>query len=123
MKSIRYFYGTEYKIATVPVLLDSNNEVITTIGNPVGKKKSTPRVTICSIYDSDKSTLSFGVSRCSTKDIFNKKLGRKLVLERAENNPIDVMHIENYSQLGKICTQRCLELEDEALDWSFPIKF
>ena len=40
-----------------------------------------------------------------------------------ENNPIDVMHIENYSQLGKICTQRCLELEDEALDWSFPIKF
>ena len=113
MKSIRYFYGTEYKIATVPVLLDSNNEVITTIGNPVGKKKSTPRVTICSIYDSDKSTLSFGVSRCSTKDIFNKKLGRKLALERAENN----------SQLGKICTQRCLELEDEALDWSFPIKF
>lgn len=123
MKSIRYFYGTEYKVANIPVLLDSNNEIITTIGEPIGKKKSTPRVTICSIYDHVKKTLSFGISRCSAKDIFNKKIGKKLALNRAENNPIDVMHIEDYAQLGKICTQKCLELEEAALDWSFPIKF
>jgi len=123
MKSIRYFYGTEYKVAMVPVLLDANNEVITAIGDPTGKKKSVPRVTICSIYDSEKKTLSFGVSRCSTKDVFNKEVGKKLALARAENNPIDVMYIENKAQLGKICTQRCLELEDEACDWTYPIKF
>lgn len=122
MKSIRYFYGTEYKVAMVPVLLDANNEVITTIGDPVGKKKSTPRVTICSIYDDEKNTLSFGVSRCSTKDIFNKEIGKKLALNRAENSPIDVMTITNKAQLGRVCTQRCLELEDEAMDWSYPIK-
>lgn len=123
MKSIRYFYGTEYKTALVPVLLDANNEIITTIGNPVGNKKSTPRVTICSIYDDEKNTLSFGVSRCSKKDVFDKEIGKKLALQRAETKPIDVMTITDKKQLGRICTQRCLEIEDEALDWSFPIKF
>lgn len=123
MESIRYFYGTEYKIATVPVLLDSNNEIITTLGNPIGKKKSTPRVTICSIYDNNTQMLSFGISRCSAKDCFNKKIGKQIAYARAKNDPIKVIKVQKKSKLNEISTQTCLLLEDQVLDYSYPIKF
>lgn len=112
MKSIRYFYSPEYKEAVMPVLLDANGQTLGALGKP-RNQISLPRLTICSIYDDETQELSFGISRCSEKDLFVKSIGREKALKRAEENPIEIMRIEDKSLLGQIFIDRCLELENE----------
>lgn len=47
--------------------------------------KTTPRVTVAGIIKDDQ--ISFGVSRCSTKDQFFKKKGRHIAEGRATKTP------------------------------------
>ena len=115
MKSIRYFYTPEYKHAIVPVLLDANGQALGVLGK-ARNQISLPRLTICSIYDDETKELSFGVSRCSEKDLFVKSVGREKALKRAEESPIEVMRVDDKRMLGKIFIDRCLELEDEFYD-------
>ena len=72
MKIVKYYYGTPSFTEVV-----SYNGVTASIVS----RTPNPRVTICGIYDHDTNVLSIGVSRCSSKDLFVKKIGAKLAYE------------------------------------------
>ena len=80
----KYYYSKAAHIRYLPVYTDAAGEVIAIKQNTVvNAKKNLPRITVASVYDTDTSTMSFGVSVCSPKDQFSKKAGRELAKERA----------------------------------------
>ena len=46
----------------------------------------------------EKNLLQIGISECSEKDQFNRKLGRKIAKGRSQKNPITSINIENKTQ-------------------------
>ena len=122
MNNVKFYFSRDFKLANMEVFLGTNNAVIAT-GNIVSKLKRVPRITICSIFDPGKKTLTFGVSRCSSKDTFVKSIGRKLAFERALNNPYKIMHVSDSEKVSDICIKSCLEIEREVMGMTYPISF
>lgn len=120
MNNVKFYFSRDFKLANMEVFLGTNNAVIAT-GNIVSKLKRVPRITICSIFDPDKKTLTFGVSRCSSKDTFVKSIGRKLAFERALNNPYKIIHVSGNEKVSDICIETCLEIEREVMGMTYPI--
>lgn len=87
MKKSRFYYSTPSFETTVIITTDDNGE-ITVRPKSGAKLTSRPRMTICGILDTDTNTMSFGVSLCSAKDKFVRKVGKQLSEERAINKPI-----------------------------------
>ena len=90
MNNVKFYFSKDFKLADVEVFLGTNNDIIA-VGNIVSKLRRVPRITICSIFDPKNKTLTFGVSRCSSKDTFVKSVGRKLAFERALTSPYKTM--------------------------------
>ena len=122
MNNVKFYFSRDFKLANMEVFLGTNNAVIAT-GNIVSKLKRVPRITICSIFDPGKKTLTFGVSRCSSKDTFVKSIGRKLAFERALNNPYKTIHVSGNEKVSDICINTCLEIEREVMGMTYPISF
>lgn len=122
MNNVKFYFSRDFKLANMEVFLGTNNAVIAT-GNIVSKLKRVPRITICSIFDPDKKALTFGVSRCSSKDTFVKSIGRELAFERALNNPYKIIYVSGNEKVSDICIETCLEIEREVMGMTYPISF
>jgi hypothetical protein len=74
--------------------------------------KNYPRYTICGSLDYDTNLLSFGVACCSGKDVYNKKIGRRISEGRALKTPIVTVSVtkENISEVF-ITTAKQIEKE------------
>ena len=120
MNNVKFYFSRDFKLANMEVFLGTNNAVIAT-GNIVSKLRRVPRITICSIFDPDKKTLTFGVSRCSSKDTFVKSIGRELAFERALNNPYKIIHVSDNEKVSDIFIETCLEIEREVMGMTYPI--
>lgn len=101
MKIVKYFYSE-------PTYSYMSEIIVNEMGNYVDAKnnnlprKSLPRITVCGIFDMETRKMTVGISRCSEKDIFVKKIGQKLAYDRAENNPvatIDILESETMSNV------------------------
>ena len=77
------------------------------------KKPKLPSYTIAAIYDESLKQFKFGISKCSVKDQFNKKIGRVIAKGRAEKYPIiiniTIGEIKN-NKLGTCFLNKSLEL-------------
>ena len=122
MNNVKFYFSKDFKLANMEVFLGTNNTVIAT-GNIVSKLRRIPRITICSIFDPDKKTLTFGVSRCSSKDTFVKSIGRELAFKRAVNNPYKTIHVSDNAKVSDICIKACLKIEREIMGTTYPISF
>ena len=138
MNNVKFYFSRDFKLADMEVFLGTNNTVIAT-GNIVGKLRRVPRITICSIFDPknktlnfaeneyqyyhDKKTLTFGVSRCSSKDTFVKSVGRKLAFERALTSPYKTVHVSDNEKVSDLCISTCVEIEREVMEMTYPISF
>ena len=85
------------------------------------KIKPIPRVTICGIFNPDDNTISFGVSRCSTKDVFVKSTGKELSYARAKDTPYKVIKVRGGDKISDRFIDSCLEIEEEVLAMVYPI--
>lgn len=122
MSKVKYYFSNDFKVANMEVLLGTNNTVIATSGI-ISKPRRIPRITICGILDSTKNTLTFGVSRCSTKDSFVKSIGRDLSYQRATTNPYKVVSIPNNTKISELFINTCLDIEREVMTMEYPISF
>ena len=120
MNKVRYYYGKNFKIANLEVVLGNNNNIIAA-GRVTGKIKPIPRVTICGIFNPDDNTISFGVSRCSTKDVFVKSTGKELSYTRAKDTPYKVVKVRRGEKISDRFIENCLEIEEEVLAMIYPI--
>jgi len=125
MKKERYYYSlpivkTEAIAAESYLFVDGgyNPNAILAISKSL---KPQPRITICSILDTDDETLSFGAALCSKRDRFCKKIGRELSYNRALNNPMRVVSVKGQN-VNQIRIQICNELETEIFSTN-PVKF
>ena len=122
MNNVKFYFSKDFKLANMEVFLGTNNNILA-VGNIVSKPRRVPRITICSIFDPDKKTLTFGVSRCSSKDIFVKSVGRKLAFERALASPYKIIHVSNNEKVSDLCINTCVEIEEEVMKMTYPISF
>lgn len=90
---VKYFYGDR-----TPIVVESYYST----GCKHISTKQAPVVTICGIYDEETGKLSIGISRCSEKDVFVKKIGRDLARNRATTNPYIVVNLEKGSRFSEI---------------------
>lgn len=94
MKNVRFYYSTPLNIVSA-VALDQNFDLDGVIGVYKSSSRPTPRITICTILNEDRTQLSFGIAVCSKKDRFIKKIGRELAYKAALENPILIADIKN----------------------------
>jgi len=95
MKTERFFYSkpvnrtyfTGYTDPYMGNLKEANAVVRAT------KTIQLPRICICGIFDKDTNRISFGISRCSHKDQFVKKIAKDLARQRAIENPYAVIEV------------------------------
>ena len=120
MNNVRYYYGKNFKLANLEVILGNNNNIIAA-GKVTGKIKPITRVTICGIFNPDDNTISFGVSRCSTKDVFVKSTGKELSYARAKDTPYKVIKVRGGDKISDRFIDSCLEIEEEVLAMVYPI--
>lgn len=85
MKKVRYYYSDP--VFTVQAHINITKDGYR-LKKFIGKVKHDSRVTICGILNESTNTLSFGMARCSSKDVFKKSIGRKLAYDRALNEPL-----------------------------------
>lgn len=118
METFRYYYSDECFIETQKGLVYEGDLYPTSLVSLT--RKNGPRLTICGYYNSDENTISFGVSRCSEKDTFNKKKGRELAKYRAISNPYIVRDIDGNKY--DLFISQCLDIEQRLL-FNCHIKF
>lgn len=122
MNNVKFYFSKDFKLANLEVFLGTNNDIIA-VGNIVSKPRRIPRITICSIFDPNKKTLTFGVSRCSSKDTFVKSVGRELAFERALASPYKTIHVSDNEKVSDLCINTCAEIEEEVMRMTYPISF
>lgn len=71
-------------------------------------EKKQIRYTIAGVIDGNE--MKFGISKCSPKDQFNRKLGRVISLGRATKHPIHTMKIPMTGNLGKVFVEQSVQL-------------
>lgn len=83
MKKARFYYSEPWYKAEVVFVPATGDAAFT------NKKPSPlPRITICGVLDTETNVLSFGAAVCSSKDRFEKKVGRELAEKRALKCPL-----------------------------------
>lgn len=106
----KYVYSEPIAKVEKNVYVDANGNQIATTKSPNAKYSSLPRYTVCSILDEKTRTLTFGVARCSSKDRFNKKVGRELSLQRALNNPVCTIQVPISLKISDVTVDVALQL-------------
>lgn len=122
MLKARYYYSEPIKIGTADVFVGEDGSIEGVLSDPKVKCEL-PRATICGIWDTDTNKMSFGVSRCSSKDTFRKDVGRKLAYERALNNPSRVLTLDALDSVPELFIQTAYQLEEAVCLADYPIKF
>ena len=120
MKKERFYYGEEYIISNLEVMLDKDRRIIG--AGSLSGKINLPRVTICGIYDTDDNTMSFGVARCSGKDSFLKAKGRELSRKRANESPITVVTVLPDQKISEVFITNARDIESNVMTMTYPIK-
>ena len=110
MENARFYYSLPLVKATVVMVEDSKFDPDNILGYYSKTRQVLPRITICSILNKEKNTLSFGVAFCSAKDRFVKKIGRELSYKRALENPILTLPVTK-DNVSMTRMQACEELE------------
>lgn len=119
MKKERFYFTQGIKLGNLEVLVNDNGDIVAA-GN-LSFKSNIPRVTICGIYDDEANTMTYGVARCSHKDVFVKKKGRELSFDRAINKPYDIVRIGKKS-VSDVFIENARRIEEEVLSQMYPIK-
>ena len=94
MKTVKYYYSKAIHVRYVPCVTDDQGEVVFLLERNVSPAKKLPRITVASVFDSEHSTMNFGVAICSPKDVFKKSEGRKLAYQRAIESPNCIVHVK-----------------------------
>lgn len=110
MKNARFYYSLPLVKTAVVMVENSKFDTDDILGYYSSSRTSLPRITICSVLDREKNTLSFGAAICSAKDRFVKKIGRELSYKRAMENPMLVLPVTK-DNINKVRMQACEELE------------
>ncbi len=73
-------------------------------------KTETRKVAFAGVIEDNNLKIAF--SECSTKDVFDKKLGRKIALGRAIKKPIVIIDLTQYSDKKKsdVFVEECRNL-------------
>ena len=90
MKNAKFYYSPALQVRTFDVVCTPNGKPTEiAIGDRMGTfKRQLDRIAVCSIYDKETRTLSFGKSVCSHKDMFVKSRARSISYNRALHKPI-----------------------------------
>lgn len=119
MKKERFYFTQGVKLGNLEVLVNDNGDIVAAGG--LSFKSNIPRVTICGIYDDEANTMTYGVARCSHKDVFIKKKGRELAFDRALNKPYDIVRIGK-KKVSDVFMENARRIEEEVLSQMYPIK-
>lgn len=107
----RYFYSEPCSLTLAKYVADGEGFLIDIVGEPVFEKNF-PRLTICGIWNTDTNVMTFGVATCSKNDVFVKKVGRELSYERALNNPVKSIDLDE-TNISEQFLAIAREFEDE----------
>lgn len=89
----RYFYSEPYSLASVKYVTDGEGFLVDPIEDAVFERHC-PRLTICGIWNTETNVMTFGIATCSKNDVFTKRIGRELSYERAMNNPVKSIDLD-----------------------------
>ena len=108
MNKARFYYSIPAYRANIIVTTNENGEPV--FYPTKGKLSPLSRVTICGLLNTETNVLSFGASVCSAKDRFEKKIGRTLAEDRAQNSPLAKVAVTK-SNIGNVFIETALALE------------
>ena len=115
MKTIKYFYSDAVQLRSLKVLTDAKGDVIGIIPSEPELIKDLPRVTVCSMYDEKEQKVYYGVTTCSSKDHFSRKVAREISLKRAKTSPSRIAIVKNTKFLGTTSKRIVKEIFDAKL--------
>lgn len=116
MKSVKYYYSKPAYVTYMRTLLDGHGEVLMVSDRNLKQKaKRVPRICVASVYDRKNDIMYFGVSVCSTKDIFKKAIGREIAYYRALHMPVKKIRLTMKSNIRQTSTKYANEIIDEYL--------
>lgn len=96
----KYFHSDSLCIKEIRVITDSNGNILYHEDDDQKFIRYVPRYTVCSLWDTENNTLSFGVAVCSSKDTFVKKKGNEIAYNYALTKPYKV--INNVDSIEKV---------------------
>lgn len=117
----KYYYTPALTKEYLEVLV-LNNRVVATGELVKNGPSKLPRITVCGLYDTETGMIKLGWSRCSSKDCFVKKEGRRISKERATNSPYKEVFI-GPSKISESFVELAKGVEEEVFNMQYPIKF
>lgn len=108
----RYFYSEPYSLVNVNYVTDGEGYMVDVKGD-ASFKKNFPRITVCGVWNTDTNIMSFGIATCSENDLFVKKTGRELSYERAINDPVKSIDLEEGDNVSELFISVAREFENE----------
>lgn len=121
MKTERFYYSAPLKVCNQEVIVAYDKHIVAE-GDIKGKSVNIPRITICGLIDTDAHIISFGVARCSPKDIFTREEGRNISRNRALTNPYKVIVYSDSDNIIDTFIEISTQIEYEILQMGYPIK-
>jgi len=120
MKKERFYYGEQFKLANLEVLMTSQLQILGS--GSISNITNLPRISICGIWDTETNKMSFGVARCSYKDSFDKSIGRNISRKRANETPFKIIDVDPNDSISDQFLAAARDIETEVASMSYPIK-
>jgi len=120
MKKERFYYGEQFKLADLEVLMTSQFQILGS--GSISNITNLPRISICGIWDTETNKMSFGVARCSHKDSFDKSTGRNISRKRATETPFKIINVDPNDSISDQFLAAARDIETEVASMSYPIK-
>lgn len=105
----KYIYSEPIMKVQKDVYVDANGKMIGAKSDNKAKYQNLPRYTVCSILTEDRM-LQFGVARCSSKDRFDKKVGRELSFKRAIEHPVCKIQVPEELKISDVTRDVSMQL-------------
>lgn len=86
-KTVKYYYSEEVAICNLPAVLDKSGNILYVTNNKSAVIERLPRITVASVYDYETNVMRFGVAVCSPEDMFERRIGRQIAVNRAHESP------------------------------------
>ncbi len=113
MKKEKYYYSEALYKAKMDVIVNCHRYVLNE--EDITEFKPLPRITICGIYDDKERTMTYGVAKCSSKDIFKKKIGQRISYNRAFIRPYRIVNIKPEDKISEVFIKNARDIEYEIL--------
>lgn len=115
MEKVRYYYSVPTYTVNVEVVDDHRGgfDVSKIISMCESTVKRVPRITVCSILNTETNVMSFGIARCNPSDNFCRRIGREVAYKNAKHCPVHVDTAPN-KDIGKWRVEICKILETNA---------